>query len=576
MFSLIRQGIKGYEKSSFLAPLLMVIEVICEVLLPFLMGNIIDKGIRINDLNNIILYGGLMLLCAGTALLAGTFSGKMAALASSGLAKNLRFNIFKQIQKFGFENIDHFSTSSLITRLTSDINNVQQTYQMILRMCVRAPLMLVFAISLTIYIGKQLSLVFVVALFILGISLFIMIKLAYPLFMEVFRRYDDLNKVVQENINNMRVVKAYVKEYKEKDKFHKASFSVYELFLKAEYILLYNGPVMTFCMNFSLIALAYFGAQLITQGQLTTGQLMSMFTYTMSVLMSLMMISMIFVQLSMSMASISRIKEVLKEEINLKNCDNPLSKIEDNSIIMKNVNFTYADGTLALENINFNINPNETIGIIGGTGSGKTTLVSLISRLYDVTSGEILVGNVNVKDLDLKYLRQQVAMVLQKNVLFSGSVWDNLKVGDSKAIPEECIKICKIVQADTFINQLENGYDTIITAGGTNVSGGQRQRLCLARALLKKPQILILDDTTSAIDTKTEQMIMNALNQEITNMTKIIISQRITSIMNANRIIVLDDGKIVAIGSHNELLEDCAIYQDIYNTQKRGDDNDGE
>ncbi len=572
MIKRILKEVKEYKKASLLAPTFMVIEVLMEISLPFLMSFIIDKGVNQGDMGQVFFYGILMAICALISLLCGALSGKYAAYASAGFAKNLRKAMFYNIQDFSFHNIDKFSTAGLVTRMMTDVTNVQNAYQMVLRMCVRAPLSLICAMAMTFVINAELSTVFLYAIVFLGIVLFLIMRFAHPIFVRVFEKYDELNASVQENITNMRVVKAYVKEEHEIGKFNKASLNIYKMFKKAENILIFNSPAMQLSMYACIIMISWLGAKMIVGGSLTTGELMSMFTYTTTILMSLMMLSMIFVMLSMSMASIDRINEVLNEKSDIVSKENAITTVKDGSISFRHVNFAYTKDQEEpnLVDINVDIASGETIGILGGTGSGKTSFVSLIPRLYDVTDGELLVGGINVKEYDLEVLRNQVAMVLQNNVLFSGTIKENLRWGNPNATDEEMINACKLAQADEFISRFPDGYDTWIEQGGSNVSGGQRQRLCIARALLKNPKILILDDSTSAVDTKTDYLIRKAFREDIPDTTKIIISQRISSIQDAQRIIVLDDGHISGIGTHDELLKNNPIYQEVYETQVKG------
>ena len=572
MIKRILKEVKEYKKASLLAPTFMVIEVLMEISLPFLMSFIIDKGVNQGDMGQVLFYGLLMAAAAFISLLCGALSGKYAAYASAGFAKNLRKAMFYNIQDFSFHNIDKFSTAGLVTRMMTDVTNVQNAYQMVLRMCVRAPLSLICAMAMTFMINAELSTVFLYAIIFLGIVLFLIMRFAHPIFVQVFEKYDALNASVQENITNMRVVKAYVKEEHEIKKFNKASFNIYKMFLKAENILIFNSPAMQLSMYACIIMISWLGAKMIIGGTLTTGELMSMFTYTTTILMSLMMLSMIFVMLSMSMASVDRINEVLNEKSDIVSKEHAITSVKDGSISFKHVNFAYTQDQEEpnLTDIDIDIASGETIGILGGTGSGKTSFVSLIPRLYDVTDGELLVGGINVKEYDLEILRNQVAMVLQNNVLFSGTIKDNLRWGNANATDDEIINACKLAQADEFISRFPDGYDTWIEQGGSNVSGGQRQRLCIARALLKNPKILILDDSTSAVDTKTDYLIRKAFREDIPEITKIIISQRISSIQDAQRIIVLDDGKISGVGTHEELLKNNSIYQEVYETQVKG------
>lgn len=564
--------VKQYRKSSLLAPLFSALEVVMEVLIPLIMANIIDKGIEAGDIKNVYIYGGIMLIMAMFSLLFGALAGKYAAEASTGFACNLRESMYENIQTFSFSNIDRFSTSGLVTRMTTDVTNVQNSYQMILRMCIRAPFMLICALVVCFFINAKLSLVYVAAICFLGLALGTIIRKAMPVFDEVFKKYDDLNESVQENVSAIRVVKAYVREDYEKEKFSKAVNNLYRLFIKAETILVNNGPIMLTAVYGCILAISWFGAKMIVQNTLTTGELTSMFSYVMNIMMSLMMLSMIFVMLTMSAASARRISEVLNEVPDITNGENSVMDVADGSIDFENVAFSYKRDSSenVLENINIHISAGETIGIIGGTGSSKSSLVNLISRLYDVKDGVVKVGGINVKDYDIETLRNQVSVVLQKNVLFSGSILDNLRWGNENATEEECINACKLACADEFIEKLPDKYNTYIEQGGTNVSGGQRQRLCIARALLKNPKILILDDSTSAVDTATDAKIRHAFANEIPDVTKLIIAQRISSIQDADRIIVLDDGKINGIGTHAELIENNDIYREVYESQING------
>lgn len=572
MIKRILQEVKEFKKASLLAPTFMVGEVVLEILLPFLMAFIIDEGVGNGDMNAVIKYGGIMLVAAFGSLFCGILSGKYAAYASAGFAKNLRKALFYQVQEFSFKNIDRFSTAGLVTRMMTDVTNVQNSYQMVLRICVRAPLTLICAVAMTFTINAHLSTIFLWAILFLGVILAIIMKFAHPVFLYVFNRYDDLNASVQENITNMRVVKAYVKEDYEISKFKKASFNLYKLFKKAENILIFNSPAMQLAMYGCIIAISWFGAKMIVGSTLTTGEMMSMLTYTMNILMSLMMISMIFVMLSMSIASLKRINEVLVEESDIVSPTKAIKEVKDGSIDFCNVSFAYSKEQEedSLTNIDLHIKAGETIGILGSTGSGKSSLVQLIARLYDVTEGELKVGSINVKDYDLDVLRNQVSMVLQNNVLFSGTIKENLRWGNKDASDEQIKHVCKLAQADDFIEQFPDGYDTHIEQGGSNVSGGQRQRLCIARALLKNPKILILDDSTSAVDTRTDFLIRKSFKEDLPNLTKLIISQRISSIEDADRIVVLDDGKIHGIGTHEQLLKNNSIYQEVYQTQVKG------
>ena len=578
MIKRILQEVKEYRKASFLAPIFMVGEVVLEISLPFLMSFIIDKGVSQGDMTEVTKYGLIMIVAAFGSLFCGAMSGKYAAYASAGFAKNLRRAMFYNIQDFSFHNIDKFSTAGLVTRLMTDVTNIQNAYQMVLRMCVRAPLTLVCAMAMTFVINAELSMVFLYAIAFLGIVLIFIMKFAHPIFLQVFNRYDDLNASVQENITNMRVVKAYVKEDYEISKFNKASYNIYRMFKKAENILIFNSPAMQLSMYACILAISWLGARMIVGGSMTTGELMSMMTYTTNILMSLMMLSMIFVMLSMSFASVQRIDEVLDEKSDIVSPEKAVTEVKDGSIDFHHVSFAYSADQEAdsLEDIALHIRSGETIGILGGTGRGKSSLVQLIPRLYDVTKGSLYVGGVDVKEYDLDVLRNQVSMVLQNNVLFSGTIKDNLRWGNPNASDEEMLQACRLAQADEFIQRFPDGYDTHIEQGGSNVSGGQKQRLCIARALLKNPKILILDDSTSAVDTRTDYLIRKAFREDIPDITKLIISQRISSIEDADRIVVLDDGKINGIGTHAELLKTNEIYQEVYRTQVKGGDENAD
>ena len=575
MLKTILKEVKEFKLASILTPILMLLEVICELMIPLMMGFIIDKGINSSNLNAVFKYGSLMLICAFAALLFGGLSAHYGAYASAGLAKNLRSTMFKKIQGFSFKNIDKFETSSLITRMMTDVTNTQHSYQMSLRMGVRAPFTFIIALFMTFSINKKLASIFLYAIIFLAISLLSMMYFARIAFKEAFERYDDLNSSIQENVSNIRVVKAYVKEKDETARFIKTTKKLYDAFVKAENITVLNSPIMMLTTNACIIALSWFGANMIVNKTLTTGELMSMFTYTMNILHSLMMVSFFFIMIIMSFASMKRISEIINETPSITNPKNPITEVKDGSISFKDVCFEYYDNTedYVLYNINLDIKSGETIGIIGGTGSSKSTLVQLIPRLYDVSLGSIEVGGVDVRNYDLKILRDAVSMVLQKNTLFSGTIKDNLKWGNKNASDEEIIEAAKHAQAHDFIMSFKDGYDTHIEQGGTNVSGGQKQRLTIARALLKKPKILILDDSTSAVDTATDAHIRKAFREELPDITKLIISQRISSIIDADRIIVLDDGKINGIGTHEELLETNNIYQEVYETQYKGGDS---
>ena len=564
-----------YKKVSLLSPLFIAVEVMMEILIPFLMASIIDDGLNKGNMGHIYFIGLITLIIAMLSLSTGFAAGRCAAKASSGFAKNIRKAVFYKIQNFSFTNIDKFSTAGLITRFTTDIANIQNSYQMILRLLVRAPLMLIFATMMTIYISPGLSTIFIGAIIILGIVMVAVIFSVHPIFLKAMKKYDKINSDLQENINAVRVVKAYVRENYEINKFKNSTDGLRNTLLKAEKIIIFVAPAMQFCMYSCIILLSWFGAKKIVAGSLTTGQLMSLFSYTANILMSLLMFAMVIVTITFSRASGERIVEVLDEEPSIKNTENPIFEMKDGPISFENVNFSYSNNpeVLNLENINLHINQGETIGIIGGTGSAKSALVQLIPRLYDVLNGEVKVGGVNVKNYDIKTLRDNVAMVLQKNVLFSGTIKENLMWGNKNATEEEMIHACRLAQADEFIQRFPNKYDTYIEQGGSNVSGGQKQRLCIARALLKNPKILILDDSTSAVDTKTDKLIREAFKNEIPDITKIIIAQRISSVKDADKIIVLDDGKISGIGVHEELIISNSIYKEVHDSQEEGEKN---
>ena len=566
--------IKEFKKPSILASLFMVFEVMFEISIPFVMASLLDQGVQQRNMNNILFYGGLMLVCAFCSLFCGMQSARYGAYASAGFAKNLRLAIFKKVQTFSFENIDQFSSGGLVTRMMTDVTNVQNAYQMVIRICVRAPLNLIFAIVACFLINPEMAMIFVYVTIFLAAVLSIIMKIVYPLFTEVFEAYDNLNNSIQENITNMRVVKSYVKEADETVKFKKASRLIYNMFMKAIRVVVLSSPAMMLSMYASFLLISWIGAHLIVGGQLSTGNLTSMFSYTMTILMSLMMFMMIFVMLSISMASVERINEVLTTKTTIDSPENGIKEVADGSINFEDVTFAYTDEngdkTHVLQGINLSIRSGEVIGILGGTGSGKSSLVQLIPRLYDVESGRVTVAGHDVKEYDLDSLRKQVAMVLQTNVLFSGTIKENMRWGNKDATDEEIIAACKIAQADEFIQDFKEGYDTMIERGGSNVSGGQRQRLCIARALLMNPKILILDDSTSAVDTKTDSLIRQGLATSLKETTKIIIGQRISSIQDADRIIVMNDGQIDAIGRHEELLATNAIYQEVYEMQTQG------
>lgn len=564
--------VKQYKKASLLTPLFTALEVVMEVLIPLVISLIIDRGIEAGNIQQIYFYGGIMVIMAMASLIFGILAGKYAASASSGLACNLREGMYENIQRFSFSNIDKYSTAGLVTRLTTDVTNVQNAFQMILRMCTRAPLMLISAMVMCFFINTRLSLVFVAAIVVLGLALALIILKTIKIFDQVFKKYDALNESVQENVSAIRVVKAYVREDYENTRFTRAATNLYRLFVKAEGILAFNNPVMMFVIYGCILGISWLGAQMIVVGSLTTGELTAMFSYIMNIMMSLMMLSMIFVMVTMSLASCRRITEVLEEQADIKDSARPVTAVKNGSIDFEQVCFAYKKGSgkETLSDIDLHIRAGETIGIIGGTGSGKSSLVNLISRLYDVTDGRVLVGGRNVRDYDLETLRNQVSVVLQKNVLFSGTILDNLRWGNEQATLEECKHACRLACADTFIEQLPDKYDTVIDQGGTNVSGGQKQRICIARALLKKPKILILDDSTSAVDTATDARIRSAFISEIPGTTKLIIAQRISSVEDADRVLVMDAGRVNAFDTPDNLLKTNAIYQEIYASQLNG------
>ncbi|MFR2957520.1 MAG: ABC transporter ATP-binding protein [Clostridia bacterium] len=576
MIKELAKYVKQYKKYAILTPFMVVLEIVMEVVIPYLMARIIDIGIQNNDLDYIIRIGIMLVISAIMSLIFGVLSGRFAAVASSGFAKNLRQGMFYNIQNYSFSNIDKFSTSSLVTRLTTDVTNVQMAFQMIIRALVRGPVMIVFALIMAFSINKELSLVYVVTMVPLAILLaFISIK-AHPYFEKVFKKYDELNRVVGENLNAIRVVKSFATEDLEEKKFEDVNSLVYKLFKKAEKIVLFNSPLMQLAIYGCILLLSWLGAQTIVGGAMQTGQLSSLITYAWQILSSLMMLSMVLVMIIISESSAERIVEVLTENPTIKNKEKTVKEIKDGSIEFIDVDFQYDDAKanemLPLEDINLKINSGEVIGIIGGTGSSKTSLVNLIPRLYDVKSGFVKVGGVDVRDYDLETLRNGVAMVLQKNVLFSGTIAENLRWGNEQATDEELVEACKLAQADSFIQELPDKYETVLDQGGTNVSGGQKQRICIARALLKKPKILILDDSTSAVDTKTDALIRKAFKEDIPDTTKIIIAQRISSIIDADKIIVMDNGRIDGIGTSDELLKTNKIYQEVYESQMGGDD----
>lgn len=579
MLKTLGAQIKEFKKASIATPLFMIGEVIMEMIIPLLMASIIDQGINVvnadgsqGNMQHIYMIGGLMVLTAILSLLFGIGGGVFGARASTGFARNLRRAMYENIQTFSFSNIDKFSTSGLVTRLTTDVTNMQNAYQMMLRMAMRAPFSLIIAMIMSFRISPRLASIYLIAVLFLACILGVIVTSATKHFTQAFPKYDDLNESVQENVSAIRVVKAYVREDHENKKFRKASENIYKIFCKAEGIVAWNGPVMNLTVYSCIILISWLGAHMVVQDQLTTGKLMSLLTYCMTILMNLMMLSMIFVMVTMSVASARRICEVLTETPDLTNPENPIYQVADGSILFDNVSFSYRKDaeTPVLKNIQLDIKSGETIGIIGGTGSAKSSLVNLISRLYDVTDGRLLVGGVDVRSYDMEALRNQVAVVLQNNVLFSGTILENLRWGDREATEEECRRACELACADEFIQKMPDGYNTYIEQGGTNVSGGQKQRLCIARALLKKPKILILDDSTSAVDTATDAKIRKAFAEEIPGTTKLIIAQRVSSVEHADRIIVLNEGQIDGFGTHEELLESNEIYRDVYESQTGG------
>lgn len=572
MIKTLAKCIGKYKKESIITPIFTAVEVFLEILIPFITASIIDKGIQAGDMRKVGIYGGIMLVIAFLSLFCGIQAGKYGAAASTGFACNLREKMYENIQTFSFSNIDKFSTAGLVTRMTTDVTNVQNAYQMIIRSVVRAPLMMICSITMCVIISPRLSIIFLVALIFLGFVLFFIIYKVTPVFTSGFEKYDELNASVQENISGIRVVKAFVREEHENKKFNKAADNLYKTFVKAESFLAFNNPTMMLVVYGCIVALSWFASHFIVSGSITTGNLTSMFSYVMNMLMALMILSMIFVMVSMSAASARRISEVLNEKADLANPEKPYEEVEDGRIDFNHVNFSYRKNSTedTLHDIDIHINAGETIGIIGGTGCGKSSFVSLISRLYDVTEGSVCVGGKDVRTYDMDALRNQVAVVLQKNVLFSGTILDNLRWGDDNASYEDCVEACKQACADEFIERMPKKYDTWIEQGGTNVSGGQRQRLCIARALLKKPKVLILDDSTSAVDTATDAKIKQAFAQKIPGTTKLIVSQRISSIQDADRIIVLEDGKVSGFDTHENLMENNKVYREICEVQMQG------
>ena len=579
MLKKLSKSVREYKWAAFITPVFVTLEVIMEVVIPLLMANLIDDGVYMGEMNAALKIGVELIIAAVLSLIFGCLSGITASKASAGFAKNLRKDLYYKVQDFSFANIDKFSTASLVTRLTTDVSNVQQAFQMLTRITVRAPLMLVISVIMAININAELSMILLIIVPIIAITLFFILRYVHPLMEKVFRKYDDLNEVVEENVSGIRVVKSFVIEEKEKKKFGKVSSDIYNTFSKAEKIMAFTMPTMQFAIYLCIILISWFGANIIVNtgmADLTTGQLMTFITYSIQILSSLMMISMVIMMLTIARASAERIYEVLIEEPNIKDKENPVTEVKNGDIEFNNVSFSYVDDKEkeCLKDINLKIESGQTIGIIGGTGSGKSSLVNLIPRLYDVTEGSVKVGDVDVRDYDLKTLRDQVSCVLQKNVLFSGTITENIKWGDENASDEEVQRVCKLAQADEFIQGFPDKHNTYIEQGGTNVSGGQKQRLCIARALLKKPKILILDDSTSAVDTKTDSLIRKAFREEIPDTTKIIIAQRISSVEDADKIIVIDDGKINGFGTHEELLKNNAIYKEVYDSQMKGSDTD--
>ena len=571
MIKRLLKSVREFKKDALLTPFFVVLEVVMEVIIPLVMARLIDKGIDGQDMAAIWKYGIILVLCAMLALVFGAAAGTFAARASTGFARNLRHDMYYNVQNFSFSNIDKFSTGSIVTRLTTDVTNVQNAFQMCTRIAVRCPVMLVFALFMAMKIDSRMALVFLAVLPILAIGMGILMKVVGPVFERAFKIYDRMNTVVQENVRGIRVVKTYVREDHETEKFEGVSGMLYRTFSKAQKTMAGVMPLMQFCMYACMLLISWFGARLIVGGSMTTGELTGMFSYAMQILMSLMMVAMVFVMITMAKASAERVAEILDEQPDLHNPANPIHEVKDGAIEFNDVSFSYKgdERKLALKNVNLHIKAGQTVGILGGTGSAKSTLVQLIPRLYDTTHGTVKVGGVDVRDYDIEALRDQVAMVLQKNVLFSGTIKENLRWGDENASDEELERVCRLAQADEFIQQMPDKYDTHIEQGGSNVSGGQKQRLCIARALLKKPKILILDDSTSAVDTKTDALIRKAFAEEIPDTTKIIIAQRVSSVQDADQIVILDGGTVQAVGTHDELLAANTIYQEIYNQQNR-------
>ncbi len=578
MIKRLLQCVREYKTASILTPICVTMESAMEVVIPLLMASLIDKGIEAGNMAHVWKIGALLVLGALVSLLFGALGGSCAAKAGAGFARNLRHDIFYGVQKFSFSNIDKFSASGIVTRLTTDVTNIQNAYMMLIRMAVRAPSMIVFSLIMAFSINRQVSLIFLGIIPFLGVALYVIIRNVHPIFQRVFKTYDKLNNIVQENLRGIRVVKSFVREEHEKAKFAEVSQKIFTDFTKAEKIIAFNGPLMQFCVYVCMLLIAWVSAKLIVAGSMSTGQLVSLISYIMMILMSLMMLSFLFIMVIISRASVERVSEILTEVPDLANPKTPVYTVADGSISLRDVDFSYAKQAdkLCLSGVNLDIRSGETIGIIGGTGSSKSTLVQLIPRLYDVTAGELLVGGRDVRDYDVETLRNAVAVVLQKNVLFSGTIKENLRWGNPDATDEELIHACKLAQADEFIRAFPDGYDTHIEQGGANVSGGQKQRLCIARALLKKPKILILDDSTSAVDTRTDAALRTAFREELPDTTKLIIAQRISSISDADRILVMESGRIDAAGTHEELLQTNRIYQEVYHSQMKGGDFDDE
>ena len=574
MIKTLAKSIREYKKDSILTPLFMIGEVVLEVLITYMLADLIDLGVNAGDMGYTVKRGLLLILCAGLSLLCGAMSGRYGAIASTGFARNLRQDMYYNVQTFSFANIDKFSTAGLITRLTTDVVNVQHAYMMLIRIAVRSPAMLLFSLIMAFRINPKIATVFLCATPVLAIGIYLIMSHAHPVFERVFHTYDRLNAVVQENLRGIRVVKAFVREDHEKEKFTDVSGSIFSDMSKAQKTVAYNMPLMQACMYTCILLASWIGANLIVTDVMTTGQLMSILTYAAGILSSLMMLSMVFMMMVISRASAERIAEVLNETAAIRNPQDPLYEVKDGSIEFKDVSFRYGEGRNCLSDINLRIEAGETIGVIGGTGSGKTSLVQLIPRLYDAGEGQVLVGGADVREYDIETLRGAVSMVLQKNELFSGTVAENLRWGDQEATLEEMQRVCRVAQADGFISALPNGYDSEVEQGGANFSGGQKQRLCIARALLKKPKILILDDSTSAVDTATDASIRSAFRSEMPEVTKLIIAQRISSVQDADRIIVMDNGRIADFGTHDELMERCSIYIEVYESQQKGGDFD--